>query len=55
MVGANFNQPGQPFVITNSGWVSGAANVVRRCMPFYGTAENDRHRRPRPWRQQHCI
>lgn len=27
VVGANFNQPGQPFVITNSGWVSGAANV----------------------------
>lgn len=27
VVGANFNQPGQPFQISNSGWVSGGAGV----------------------------
>ena len=32
VVGTNFNQPGQPFVISNSGWVSGGAGV--------GTAEH---------------
>jgi probable HAF family extracellular repeat protein len=32
VVGTNLNQPGQPFVISNSGWVSGGAGV--------GTAEH---------------
>jgi len=27
VVGTNANQPGQPFVISNSGWVSGGSNV----------------------------
>jgi probable HAF family extracellular repeat protein len=27
VVGANFNQPGQPYVISNSGWISGEALV----------------------------
>ena len=27
LVGANFNQPGQPFVISNTGWVAGGAGV----------------------------
>jgi probable HAF family extracellular repeat protein len=27
VVGANNNQPGQPFVVTNNGWVAGGANV----------------------------
>jgi hypothetical protein len=27
VVGTNANQPGQPFVISNSGWVSGGADV----------------------------
>jgi probable HAF family extracellular repeat protein len=27
VVGANPNQPGQPFVISNSGWIGGGANV----------------------------
>lgn len=27
VVGTNFNQPGQPFVISNGGWVSGGAGV----------------------------
>jgi hypothetical protein len=27
VVGANFNQPGQPFQISNNGWVSGGAGV----------------------------
>lgn len=38
VVGANFNQPGQPLVISNSGWISGTAAVgaAEHAVLWYG-------------------
>jgi probable HAF family extracellular repeat protein len=38
VVGANFNAPGQPIVISNSGWISGAAGVgaAEHAVLWYG-------------------